>query len=207
MGAPLAEASRWAVDVVSSFGFPAVFAVVAFGTVLDLPLPTEFTLPFIGFLVGQGRLSFIPALLVSTAARVAVSLALYYLGLRIGKERLRRLLERTGRFGLLFRLDLDRASGLFERHGGEAVLVGQLLPGVGGWISVPAGLERMPIRWRFIGYTIVGSALWSGSLIALGWALGTRWKMVDLYASIIGYVVLGVVVFGILWSFWRRLKA
>jgi membrane protein DedA with SNARE-associated domain len=207
MGAPLAEASRWAVDVVSSFGFPAVFAVVAFGTVLDLPLPTEFTLPFIGFLVGQGRLSFIPALLVSTAARVAASLALYYLGLRIGKERLRRLLERTGRFGLLFRLDLDRASGLFERHGGEAVLVGQLLPGVGGWISVPAGLERMPIRWRFIGYTIVGSALWNGSLIALGWALGTRWKMVDLYASIIGYVVLGVVVFGILWSFWRRLKA
>ncbi len=140
-------------------------------------------------------------------ARVAASLALYYLGRRIGKERLRRLLERTGRFGLLFRLDLDKASRLFKRHGGEAVLVGQLLPGVGGWISVPAGLERMPIWWRFIGYTIVGSAIWSGSLIALGWALGTRWKMVDLYRSIIGYVVLLVMVFGILWSLWRRWKA
>jgi membrane protein DedA with SNARE-associated domain len=207
MGALLAEASRWAVDVVSSFGYPGVFVVVAFGTVLDLPLPTEFTLPFIGFLVGQARLSFVPALLVSTVARVAASLALYYLGLRIGKERLRRLLSRAERFGLLFRLDLDRASGLFERHGGEAVLVGQLLPGVGGWISVPAGLERMPIWWRFIGYTAVGSALWNGFLIALGWALGTGWKMVGLYASIIGYVVLCVVVFGILWSLWRRRKA
>jgi membrane protein DedA with SNARE-associated domain len=207
MGALLAEASRWAVDVVGSFGYPGVFVVVAFGTFLDLPLPTEFTLPFIGFLVGQARLSFVLALLVSTVARVAASLALYYLGLRIGKERLRRLLKRAERFGLLFRLDLDRASGLFERHGGEAVLVGQLLPGVGGWISVPAGLERMPIWWRFIGYTIVGSALWNGSLISLGSALGTRWKMVDLYASIIGYGVLCVVVFGILWFLWRRWKA
>jgi len=183
-----------------------VFVFVAFGSALDLPLPTEFTLPLIGFLVGQHRFSFVPALLAATAARVAASLALYYLGLRIGKERLRRLLEWVGRFGLLFRLDLDRASGLFERHGGEAVLVGQLLPGVGGWISVPAGLERMPIRWRFIGYTIVGSALWNGALITLGWALGARWKMVEQYTSIIGYVVLCVVVFGILWSLWRRWK-
>src|SRR5215207_3108448 len=207
MGALLAEVSRWAVDVVSSFGYPGVFVVVAFGTALDFPLPTEFTLPLIGFLVGQERFSFIPALLAATTARVAASLALYYLGLRIGKERLRRLLKRVERFGLLFRLDLDKASGFFERHGGEAVLVGQVLPGIGSWISVPAGLERMPMWWRFIGYTIVGSALWSGALIALGWALGSRWRMVELYASIIGYVVLFVVVFLILWSLWRRWKA
>jgi len=207
MGALLAEVSRWAVDVVSSFGYPGVFVIVAFETALDLPIPTESTLPLIGFMVGQERFSFVPALLAATLARVAASLALYYLGLRIGKERLRRLLEWVERFGLLFRLDLDKASGLFERHGGEAVLLGQLLPGVGGWISVPAGLERMPIRWRFIGYTIVGSSLWNGALMALGWALGTRWKMVGQYASIIGYLVLCVVVFVILWSLWRRWRA
>src|SRR5215203_900195 len=207
MGALLAEISRWAVDGVSSFGYLGVFVIVALGSALDLPLPTEFTPPFIGFLVGQERFSLVPALLASTVARVVSSLALYYLGLRIGKERLRRLLKRVERFGLLFRLDLDRASGLFERHGGEAVLVGQVLPGVGGWISVPAGLERMPMWWQFMGYTIVGSALWSGALIALGWALGSRWRMVELYASIIGYVVFFVVVFLILWSLWRRWKA
>jgi membrane protein DedA with SNARE-associated domain len=207
MGALLAEVSRWAVDVVSSSGYPGVFVIVAFGTALDFPLPTEFTLPFIGFLVGQARFSFVPALLASTGARVAASLALYYLGLRIGKERLRRLLKWIERFGLLFRLDLDKASGLFERHGGEAVLVGQLLPGVGDWISVSAGLAGMPMRWRFIGYTIVGSVLWTGSLISLGWALGARWKLVEQYASIIGYVVLCGVVFLVLWSLWRRWKA
>jgi len=74
--------------------------IVALGSALDLPLPTEFTLPFIGFLVGQERFSFVPALLASTVARSAASLALYYLGLRIGKERLRRLLKRVERFGL-----------------------------------------------------------------------------------------------------------
>src|SRR5215210_1683249 len=163
MGALLAEVSRWAVDVVSSFGYLGVVAIVALRSALDLPLPTEFTLPFIGFPVGQERFSLVPALLASTVARVDASLALYYLGLRIGKERLHRLLKRVERFGLLFRLYLDRASGLFERHGGEDVLVGQLLPGIGSWISVPAGLERMPMRWRFMGCTIVGSALWSGA--------------------------------------------
>ena len=74
--------------------------IVALGSALDLPLPTEFTLPFIGFLVGQERFSLVPALLASTVARVDASLALYYLGLRIGKERLHRLLKRVERFGL-----------------------------------------------------------------------------------------------------------
>ncbi len=205
MGELLADLARWATDVIDSFGYVGVFVLIVLGD-LRLPIPTELTLPLVGFLVGQGRLSFIPVILTATAARVTTSMLLYTLGLRISGERLRRLIKRFERFGFVFTSDVDKAGGVFERHGGKAVLIGHLVPGVGALISVPAGLKRMPMRWRFLGYTALGGALWTGTLVSLGWALGSRWRMVELYASFIGYAVLVVAVVGVLWFLWRRWK-
>jgi membrane protein DedA with SNARE-associated domain len=206
MGSLLAELARWVVDVVHSFGYVGVFVVVLLGS-LYLPVPTELTLPLFGFLVVQGRLSFFPVVLTATAARVGAALVFYALGRRIGEARLRRSIERVERTKLLFGSDLDRASGAFERHGGKAILIGHLIPGVGALISVPAGLKRMPIRWRFLGYTLFGGALWTGTLVGLGWALGRRWRMVELYASLVGLALLAVLVLGVLWFLWRRWRA
>ncbi len=206
MASLLAELARWVFDVVHSFGYVGVFVLVLAGS-LFLPIPTELTLPLFGFLVGQGRLSFVPVVLTATAARVSAAFIFYALGFRIREARLRRLIERAERTKLLFRSDLDRASGAFERHGGKAILIGHLIPGVGALISLPAGLKRMPIRWRFLGYTVLGGTLWTGSLVGLGWALGRRWRIVELYASVIGFAVLSVLVLGILWFLWRRWRA
>ncbi len=206
MGSLLAELARWVVDVVHSFGYVGVFVLVLSGS-LFLPIPTELTLPLFGFLVGQGRLSFVPVLLTGVAARVSASLIFYALGLRISGERLCRLIKRFERFGLLLTSDVDKASEVFERHGGKAILIGHLVPGVGALISVPAGLKRMPIRWRFLGYTVLGGTLWTGTLVGLGWALGSRWRMVELYASFAGFAVLAALISGILWLLWRRRKA
>src|SRR3712207_4490656 len=141
MGELLADLAKWATDVVHSFGYVGVFVLIVLGD-LRLPIPTELTLPLAGFLVGQGRLSFIPVLLTATAARVSTSLMLYTLGLRVGTERLRRVIKGFERLGVVFATDVDKASEAFERHGGKAVLIGHLLPGVGALISVPAGMKR-----------------------------------------------------------------
>ena len=202
MGELLADLAKWVADVVHSFGYVGVFVLIVLGD-LRLPIPTELTLPLAGFLVGQGRLSFIPVLLTATAARVTTSLILYTLGLRIGGERLRRLIKR---FRFLSTSDVDKVSEVFERHGGKAVVIGHLIPGVGALISVPAGLKRMPLWWRFLGSTLLGAALWTGTLIGLGWALGSRWRMAELYASFTGYAVLVVAVAGALWFLWQRWK-
>jgi membrane protein DedA with SNARE-associated domain len=206
VGELLTDLARWVTDVVHSFGYVGVFVLIVLGD-LRLPIPTELTLPLAGFLVGQGRLSFIPVLLTATAARVTTSLILYTVGLRIGGEHLRRLIKRFERFGILFTSDVDKASEVFERHGGKAILIGHLVPGVGALISVPAGFKRMPIRWRFLGYTVLGGTLWTGALVGLGWALGSRWRMAELYASFIGYAVLAAVAVGVIWLLWRRWKA
>ena len=206
MGGLLADLAGWVVDVVHSSGYVGVFVLVMLGS-LFFPIPTELTLPLFGFLVGQGRLSFLPVLLTATAARVSASLVMYTLGLRIGEERLRRLIGRFERGKLLFASDLDKAGEAFERHGGKAILIGNLIPGVGALISVPAGLKRTPVRWRFLVYTVLGGTLWTGTLVGLGWALGSRWRMVELYASFIGFAVLVALVLGIVWLLWRRWRA
>jgi len=203
MGALLADLVRWVFDVVHSFGYVGVFVLILAGS-LFLPVPTELTLPLLGFLVGQGRLSFFPVLLTATAARVCASLVMYQVGLRISEVRLRRLVKRLERSRLVFVSDLEGASKVFEQHGGKAILVGNLLPGVGALVSVPAGLKRMPLRGRFLGYTVVGCTLWTGTLIGLGWAMGGRWRIVEAFTSFVGSAVLIVLICAILYYFWRR---
>lgn len=200
IGGLLAELVRWVFDVVHSFGYVGIFVLILAGS-LFLPVPTELTLPLLGFLVGHGRLSFVPVLLTATVARVSAAMIFYTLGLRIREARLRRLIKRSK---LIFVSDLEAASSVFERHGGKAILVGHLIPGVGALVSVPAGLKRMPLRWRFLAYTVLGCTLWNGTLIGLGWALGSRWRIVEVFASFVGLGFLTIVVVAALWFIRRR---
>ena len=206
MGALLADLVRWVFDVVHSFGYAGVFVLILAGS-LFLPVPTELTLPLLGFLVGHGRLSFFSVLLTATAAMVSASLIMYEVGLRISEARLRRVVKRFERSKLIFVSDLEGASKVFERHGGKAILIGQLIPGIGALVAVPAGLKRMPLRWRFLGYTVLGCTLWNGTLIGLGWALGGRWRIVEAFTSFVGAAVLILLIAATLLFFWRRRKA
>ncbi len=195
----------WLSDVAYSFGYLGIAVLVALGY-LHLPIPPELTLPLAGFLVGEGRLSFIPVLLVTTVASVAVSLILYLLGYWVGEEPLRRFVKRFGRFVLLKESDLDKASEVFERHGGKAVLIGRFIPGVTTFISIPAGIKRMPLYGVFMIATLFDSILWNASFIGLGWALGSQWVLVEQYASIINYAVLAALAAVIIWFVWSRWK-
>jgi membrane protein DedA with SNARE-associated domain len=142
MGGVLTDLVRWVIEVVHSLEYCGVFFLILAGS-LYLPVPTELTLPLFGFLIGNGRLSFVPVLLAATAARVCAALVLYSVGYRLKEARLRRVIERSK---LLFVSDFETASAVFERHGGKAILVGHLIPGVGALVSVPAGLKRMSVR-------------------------------------------------------------
>ncbi len=206
MGNLLAELARWITDAVYAFGYVGVGVLVALGN-LHLPVPTQLVLPLAGFLIGEGRFSFFWVMAASTVAAVAISLVFYYLGLWVGEEGLRRLVGRLERFKLVSVSDLDKASKVFDRHGGKAILIGHLVPGVGAFISIPAGLRRMRILGSFMVYTLIGCILWNGAHVGLGWALGAEWELVKQYASIIEYVVIAAVAGGIAWFLWRRWRA
>ncbi len=205
MGELLGDIVGWITDFVYSSGYVGLIVLIALGN-LHLPVPTEITLALAGFLVGQGSFSFVAVMGWTTLAAVAVSLVFYYFGFWVGEENLRRLVGRIERFKLLRVSDLDKAGGMFERHGGKAIFIGHLVPGMGALISIPAGIKHMPIWGRFAFYTIVGSTVWNAGFVILGWVLGSNWTLVEQYASLVHYAVLAVVAAGVLWFVWRRLK-
>jgi membrane protein DedA with SNARE-associated domain len=171
-----------------------------------LPIPSQLVLPFSGFLVGQERFSFPLVLVASTAGAVIGTLLLYVPGRWLGEETLRRFLKRYGRFVPMNESSLDKASESFDRHGGKAVLIARLVPGAGSLISVPAGIERMPL-WRFVVYTALGNVIYNAALIGLGWWLGSQWELVERYAPIAEYAVLAIVAVVIVRFVWRWWKA
>ena len=194
----------WVTSVVQTLGYPGLVAMMLLEVVFP-PIPSELILPLAGFLTGQGEMNFVGAVAAATFGSVAGALVLYYLGARLGEERLRGFIRRYGRWMLLCESDLDKAQGWFNRHGGEAVLICRMLPVARSLISVPAGLQHMPI-WKFLAYTTIGTAIFDGVLIGLGWWLGSRWQAVEQYASYFEYGGLALLAGGIAWFAWKRLK-
>ena len=205
MGGPLADVAQWIIDAVYAFGYVGVFVLTFLGN-LHLPVPTQITLPLSGYLIWEGSFSFTAVMVASTAAAVAVSFIFYYLGLLVSEESLRQFVSLYGRFVLVRESDLEKTSSAFERHGGKAILIFHLVPGIGAFISIPAGIKRMPIRWKFLIYTVLGSFLYNVAHVGLGWALGSQWTLVEQYEPIVKYVVLAALVGGIIWFVWRRWK-
>jgi membrane protein DedA with SNARE-associated domain len=203
----LAGLAQWAIDIVYSFGYIGVAILIGLINLHLLPVPTQVVLGLAGFLVGQGQFSFFGVLASSTVGALAASLILYALGFWVGEENLRQLITRLERFKLVFVADLERASEVFEHHGGKAILIGHLFPGIGALISIPAGIKRMPIFGQFMAYSVLGCILWNGGFIILGLVLGSNWPVIKQYAAIIEYAALTAIVGGIILLLWRRRKA
>lgn len=203
----LAYLAQWAVHVVYASGYVGIFVLITLINLHLLPVPTQLPLGLAGFLIGQGRFSFVLVMVASTAGAIVASLVLYSVGRWIGEDNLHRLIKRFERFKLVFGSDLIRAGEVFEKHGGKAILIGHLVPAVGAMISIPAGLRRMPIFGRFMIYTILGSTLWNGAFVVLGLVLGAQWESVRQYAWLIEYAALALMIGGVVWLLTRRRKA
>jgi membrane protein DedA with SNARE-associated domain len=171
-------------DIMAALGPIGVGVLVALETLFP-PIPSELILPLSGYLASRGRMSLTAVVVGATLGSLVGALALYWAGAALGQKRLRRLAERMP---LVEVDDLERAEGWFDRHGGLAVLIGRVVPVVRSLVSVPAGVERMPL-WRFVLYTIVGSGVYNAVLIGLGYVLGSRWKTVEQYSSYLNYAI------------------
>lgn len=198
-GNPLAALAAWTARVVETLGYAGVAGLLALENIVP-PIPSELILPLAGFLVDRGRFAYPLIVAAATVGSVVGALALYALGYRLGEDRFRALVNRLPLFG---DEDVDRARDLFARHGGAAVFLARLVPGLRSVISIPAGFEAMPLG-RFVAWTAAGSAAWNAALIGAGWALGTQWRRVQGYAEIAGYVALGALVLWLGWRGWRR---
>ena len=161
---------------ISSYGYLAVF-ILMLAEAACIPVPSELTMPFAGALSAGAAAGMHMNLMLAIAAGVAGNVAGSYLAWGVGAYGGRAAWYRWGRYILLRDDDIDRAERWFGRHGGKAVFFGRLLPAVRTFISLPAGLARMPPA-RFGLYTVLGCIPWTAALTGAGYLVGKNWANV-----------------------------
>ena len=167
------------------------------------PLPSEVILPMAGLTASRGTFTLFEALLWTTLGSIVGAFLLYGLGRWLGAERLRTL---AAKIPLMHPEDIDSTVAWFERHGGKAVFFGRMLPIFRSLISIPAGVTRMPV-WRFGLLTAAGSLVWNTVFVLAGFLLGESWHVVEMYADILQYFVIGAAVIGVAWFVYVRTRS
>jgi len=179
----LEQAGNLIQQLIATVGYPGIFLAALLETVFP-PLPSELIMPFSGFQVARGDLNFFGAVLAGTLGAVTGAIPMYYLGVWADEHVIRRFLRRYGRYIGVSEADLDRVLRVFHKYGEAVVFFGRLIPLVRTLISIPAGMDRMPLP-KFLLFTAVGTAIWTGALTYAGVLLGENWE--DVLAIIESY--------------------
>ncbi|GAB3714017.1 DedA family protein [Mariniluteicoccus flavus] len=192
---------NWLVGLMDVIGAPGAGVAVALENIFP-PIPSEVILPLAGFTAARGRFSMFDAILWTTIGSTVGALVLYELGRRLGIERLRSLARKIP---LMKVSDIDKTVAWFGRHGRRAVFFGRMVPMFRSFISIPAGVQRMPLL-QFTLWTAAGSAVWNTVLVGAGYALGSQWSKVEKYTGVFQNVIIVVLVIALAWFIVHRVR-
>lgn len=156
-----------------------IFLLMTLESVL-IPIPSEITMPFSGFLAAQGKLDFWLIVITGTVANLTGSLIAYYIGYILEETVLLGIIKKYGKFLLITIDDYHKANKWFLKYGDKIIFISRLLPAVRTVISLPAGVFQMNLK-KFIIYTTVGCFLWSMFLTYIGVVLGENWRSIESY--------------------------
>ena len=192
---PLVE---FATDVVDAMGLPGIFILMALESAC-IPIPSEATMLFAGFNVSRGEYSLFMVTLVGSVANLVGSWAAYWVGYAGRVD----VLEKHGKKLHIKPQHLKWADDWFERYGDVTVLVTRMLPIVRTFISLPAGVARMPF-WRFSVLTFIGCVPWVFLLTFIGQQVGVRWESWKDSLHYFDYAVAACIVLGVVYLIVRN---
>ena len=188
------------VSVVDQMGYPGIFLLMALEGSF-IPIPSEIILPFSGFLASEGRFSIWMIALVGAIGNIIGTLFTYTVARYLGLP----FLYKYGKYALLTRKDIERAHWFFVRFGVPVIFISRLLPGVRGFIPIPAGIAKMNLV-PFVLYVFVGSFFYSLALTYVGFLLGAHWDAVGPFLNQFAGLLLAIAVMGMVWWLWHRIK-
>jgi membrane protein DedA with SNARE-associated domain len=182
---------NFATDVVDKMGLPGVFLLMVLESAC-IPIPSEATMLFAGFNVSNGEYSLLAATLVGSTANLVGSWIAYGVGYfgRID------IIEKHGKKLHINKKHLAQADRWFEKHGEATVFFARMLPIIRTFISLPAGVARMPF-WRFSLFTFLGCVPWVFMLTFIGKQAGDNWEDWKDNLHYVDYAVAAVIVIGV----------
>ncbi|HMI72456.1 MAG TPA: DedA family protein [Solirubrobacteraceae bacterium] len=192
--------TEFATNVVGDLGLPGIFLLMAPESAC-IPIPSEATMLFAGFNVDKGEYSLFAAVAVGSVANLVGSWIAYAVGYYGRIE----LLEKHGKALHVKPSHLQWADRWFERYGAAAVFFSRMLPIIRTFISLPAGVARMPF-WKFSVLTLAGCVPWIFMLTFIGKQVGANWEDWKDSLHYVDYTVAALIVVGAVYLLvrWRR---
>ncbi len=190
----------WITDWLESFGYAGIFALMVLEHLFP-PIPSEVIMPFAGFLSSRQPQMSLPLVIVAgSLGSLLGTLAWYVLGRLVSLEQVMAWIDRHGHWLALQRKDIQKALTFFQHGSGHwAVGLGRIIPGIRTYVSVPAGLSRMPLL-PYLTFSALGTVVWTGALAIAGYLLGEQFDRVSqIIAPISKWVLLSTLLLIFLW--------
>src|SRR5437867_7692569 len=186
--------SRTAVRILDATGYAGAGALMALESMIA-PVPSEAVMPFVGFQVADGKWNLWLAILSTSIGSIIGSLLAYGMGYFGGKT----LVLRMGKYLLLKPRDLERTETFFHRRASIlAIFVARFIPVVRHFISIPAGIGKMPLT-PFLFVTFVGATTWNTFLLVCGMQLREHWQVVQRFSHQVDIGVVLLILVGLAW--------
>lgn len=179
--------SEWCTNVIQVTHYPGVFFLMALESMIA-PIPSEAVMPFAGFLISMGEMTWPLVALWSTLGSIVGSLLSYWMGMYGGRP----LVLKVGKYLLLNVHHLDATERYFNKYGPVTVFICRFVPVVRHFISIPAGMGKMPMV-TFLSMTVVGAFMWNMFLVWVGYWLKENWQDLKGYFHWIDRIIIAMI--------------
>ncbi|MBI2420994.1 MAG: DedA family protein [Candidatus Levybacteria bacterium] len=192
------------IQFIDTTDYIGIFILMTLESAL-IPLPSEITMPFSGFLVQQGELNFWLVVLAGAFGNLVGSWIAYGIGYYLEEHVILGWIRKWGKFLLITEHEYERSIHWLRKYGDAVAFFSRVLPAVRTFISLPAGLAEMNI-WKFSFYTFTGSLIWSGLLTYVGVRFGSEWHILEPYFRQFQMALGAIFLVFILWYINHKLK-
>lgn len=179
------------INTINSLGYIGIALLMALENIVP-PIPSELIMPLAGFTITQGKMNFMGVIIAGTIGSVLGATPWYFLGKSWGLKRTKNIANRYGKWLTLSGKDVEKAKIWFDRRGYIATGIGRLVPGIRTYISLPAGISKMPLL-PFFFYSIIGSVFWVSFLTGAGYIFGENYGKVGAYLKPVSVLVLIII--------------
>lgn len=191
------------ISVISQTGYRGVFMLMAAESAL-IPIPSEVTMTFAGFLASSGRFNVFFVILIGASANLFGSILAYWLGYWGEEAFIRNLIKKYGKYLLISEHEYNHSEKWFRKYGEKIVFFSRILPVVRTFISLPAGVAEMNF-WRFSIFTFIGSLIWSSLLTYIGFILGKNWNSLHPYYQKFEYIIIFLGLMALIYYFFHKI--
>ncbi len=197
----LAWAASFIISVIESTGYPGIIFLMSLEGSF-IPVPSEIILPFSGYLVSLGRFSLFWVAFWGAVGNIIGSVFSYSVSRYLGLS----FLYKYGKYVFVTRKDIEDADTLFKKHGAKIIFISRLIPGIRGFVPIPAGIARMNLT-KFIVYVFSGSFIYSLLLTYIGVLAGENWDFLEPYFHAYDWTIIALGIIIVVWWIRRYFKA